>query len=162
MPIDIWIFRIKPQIFENWSEQLERMQEQRRGRNQVSERVSISCWHTTNIANAPFQLKKPKPFQLKKNPQISTLCSCTIWLHFNHGYMFSITTGESWLPEGTCFKVYYRWLSMRSVYLLKKCAFCGFFAPSLLAQPYFEFGFQISTILDIAQVQYPKWVRSIL
>ena len=37
------------------SQQLELKQVQERGRNQVSGRVSVPCWHATPVANTPWK-----------------------------------------------------------------------------------------------------------
>ena len=38
-----------------WSQQLEHQQVPKWGRNQVSGRVSVPCWHATPVANAPWK-----------------------------------------------------------------------------------------------------------
>ena len=43
------------QVREIWSQQLEDKQVPKGGRDQVSGRVSVPCWHATSVANAPWK-----------------------------------------------------------------------------------------------------------
>ena len=47
-----WKVEKRREVRENWCQELEQKQVPKRGRNQVSGKVSVPCWHATSVANA--------------------------------------------------------------------------------------------------------------